>query len=99
VSTDLSSDPPTGAGPGLSRSPAGTLDSNVPLYVDYLDAAGTWVGRGATPPGTAVYVRRWAVHPLEADPDDILVLQVIVTTTAPDVAHQARLVSVLTRRP
>jgi hypothetical protein len=105
VSTDLSSDPPTGAGRGLLPSPAGTLDSNVPFYVDYLDAAGTWVGCGATPPGTAVYVRRWAVQPLESDPDDILVLQVIVTTsrtraeTARAIAYESRLVSVLTRRP
>ena len=99
VSTDLSSDPPTDAGRGLSPSPAGTLDSNVPFYVDYLDAGGTWVGHGATPPGAAVYVRRWAVQPLESDPDDILVLQVIVTTTADAVAHQARFVSVLTRKP
>ncbi len=99
VSTDLSSDPPTAAGRGLSRSPAGTLDSNVPLYVDYLDAAGTWAGRGATPPDTAVYVRRWAIQPLEADADDILVLLVFVTTTAGSVAHQSRLVSVLTRKP
>jgi hypothetical protein len=87
-------------------SPAGTLDSNVPPYVDYLDAAGTWAGRGATPPGSAVYVRRWAVQPLGRDPDDILVLQVIVTTsrstaveTARTIPYEARLVSVLTRRP
>ena len=99
LSTDLSSDPPTSAGRGLSPSPAGTLDSNVPPYVDYLDAAGVWVGRGASPPGTAVYVRRWAVQPLESDPDDILLLQVIVTTTAAANTHESRLVSVLTRRP
>jgi hypothetical protein len=106
LSTDLSSDPPTGGGRGLLPSPAGTLDANVPLYVDYLDAAGTWAGRGATPPGSAVYVRRWAVQPLERDPDDILVLQVIVTTsrstgaeTAQTIPYEARLVSVLTRRP
>ena len=99
VTTDLSSEPPTGAGRGLLPSPAGTLDSNAALYADYLDAAGTWVGRGATPPGTAVYIRRWAVQPLESDPDDVLVLQVIVTTTARTAVHESRLVSVLTRKP
>jgi hypothetical protein len=98
-STDLSSDPPTGAGRGLLPSPAGTLDSNVPPYVDYLDAAGTWVGRGTTRPDAAVYVRRWAVQPLESDPGDILVLQVVVTTTDGAAAHESRLVSVLTRKP
>jgi hypothetical protein len=106
VSTDLSSDPPTGEGRGLLRSPAGTLDSNVPLYVDYLDGAGTWVGRGETPPAAAVYIRRWAVQPLESDPGDILVLQVIVTTlrgtrgeTTMRMPHESHLVSVVTRRP
>jgi hypothetical protein len=97
-STDLSSDPPTAAGRGLSPSPAGTLESNIPPYVDYLDAAGAWVGRGATSPHTGVYVRRWAVQPLESDPDDILLLQVVVTTTGAS-THESRLVSVLTRRP
>ena len=99
VSTDVSSDPPTGSGRGLLPSPAGTLDENVPFYVDYLDGAGAWAGRGATPPATAVYVRRWAVQPLDSDPADILVLQVIVTTTAAPTTHESRLLSVLTRRP
>ena len=99
VSTDLSTDPATSAGPGLSPSPAGTLDSNVPLYADYLDGAGAWVGRGAAPPPAAVYIRRWAVQPLASDPDDILVLQVIVTTAAAASAHESVLVSVLTRKP
>ena len=98
VSTDLSTDPATADGPGLSPSPAGTLDSNVPHYADYLDGAGAWVGRGAAPPPAAVYIRRWAVQPLPSQPDDILVLQVIVTTTA-EATHQSRLVSVLTRKP
>jgi hypothetical protein len=99
VSTDLSTDPPTGAGPGLSASPVGTLESNVPLYADYLDGAGAWVGHGATPPAAAVYIRRWSVQRLASNPDDILVLQVIVTTTAATSAHDSRLVSVLTRKP
>jgi type II secretory pathway pseudopilin PulG len=99
TSTDLSRDPPTDDGRGLLPSPAGTLESNVPFYVDYLDGSGAWAARGARPPATAVYVRRWAVRPLESHPDDILVLQVVVNTTSFATAHESRLVSVLTRRP
>lgn len=105
VSTDLSRDPPTDDGPGLLPSPPGTLDSNVPFYVDYLDASGTWAGRGSSPPAAAVYVRRWAVHPLVSEPDDVLVLQVLVTTArrtiaeSPDPIAESRLVSVMSRRP
>jgi hypothetical protein len=101
LSTDLSNNPPTGDGPGLRRSPPGTLDSNVPFYVDYLDAAGAWAGRGPSPPAGAVYVRRWAVHPLPSEPDDILVLEVLVTAarTSLRAIADARLVSVMSRRP
>ena len=38
------------SGPGLSASPAGTLATNTPRYVDYLDDAGRWVGNDTTPP-------------------------------------------------
>ncbi len=104
VSTDLSSDPPNDLGPGLLPSPPGSLESNVLFYVDYLDAAGRWVGRDAAPPAEAVYIRRWAVRPLDADPDNMLVLHVLVTArasmppagSAP--ADAARLVSIRTRR-
>jgi hypothetical protein len=99
ITTDLSSEPPSGAGRGLLPSPAGTLDSSAASYADYLNAAGAWVGHGVTPPETAVYIRRWAIQPLESNPDDVLVLQVVVTTTARSHAHESRLVSVLTRKP
>jgi hypothetical protein len=82
VSTDLSSDPPSDLGPGLLPSPPGTLESNAPFYVDYLDAAGRWVGRDGVPPPETVYIRRWAVRPLDADPDNMLVLRVLVTVRA-----------------
>ena len=82
VTTDLSSDPANDAGPGLLTSPAGTLQANVPSYVDYLDGDGRWLGRGAAPPTSAVYIRRWAVQPLASDPDNILVFHVVVTTRA-----------------
>jgi prepilin-type N-terminal cleavage/methylation domain-containing protein len=80
TSTNLSLDPVSGGGPGLSESPVGTLDTNMPPYVDYLDRHGRWAGTGTSPPGNALYVRRWAVHRLPADPDRVVVLQVFVAT-------------------
>lgn len=77
--TDLSTAAGSDGGPGLGASPPGTLDENMPPYVDYLDAMGNWAGHGAAPPSSAVYVRRWSVRPLAGDPD-ILVLQALVTT-------------------
>jgi type II secretory pathway pseudopilin PulG len=67
-------------GPGLSESPSGTLDSNVPPYVDFLDRHGRWAGTGTSPPANAVYVRRWAIHRMPGDSDRVVVLQVLVTT-------------------
>ena len=80
LATDLSVDPPMGGGPGLQPSPAGTLETNTPLYVDYLGADGSWLGTGASPPAGTVYIRRWAVEPLPTSPTDTLVLQVMTTT-------------------
>jgi hypothetical protein len=96
VSTDLSTEPPGDSGPGLQPSPPETLTTNVPFYVDYLGASGEWVGRGASVPAGTVYTRRWAVRPLAADPDNVLVLQVLVTTGQGDAS---RLVTLKARRP
>jgi len=79
-STDLSLDPPTAGGSGLSGSPLNALDVNTPKYVDYLDAHGAWVGTGPSPPRAARYIRRWCIQPLPADPQDAVILQVLVTT-------------------
>jgi prepilin-type N-terminal cleavage/methylation domain-containing protein len=82
--TDLSYEPPTRGGRGLSASPAGTLERNIPGYVDFLDAEGRWVGTGATPPAAAMFIRRWSVEPLPAAPDDTLMLHVLVTRVMVD---------------
>jgi hypothetical protein len=74
VTTDLSVDPATDAGPGLLPSPAGTLQADVAQYVDYVDGTGRTVGGLAG----AVFVRRWAVRPVETDPANVLVLTVAV---------------------
>jgi prepilin-type N-terminal cleavage/methylation domain-containing protein len=89
-------------------SPSGTLASSVPPYVDYLDETGSVVGSGADPPGNAVFVRRWSIVPLPADPARMLAVSVLVTTVRLErlrggpwqrrTGVEALLVSVRTRR-
>ena len=78
--TNASLDPMSPGGPGLAESPAGTLDRDTPPFVDYLDRRGRWVGNGASPPGNAAYVRRWAIHRLPSDPARVVAFEVLVTT-------------------
>ena len=107
--TDLSQDPMSAGGAGLSASPGSTLLTNTAGYVDYLDKHGAWVGNGGLPPAAAVYIRRWNVAPLPWSPSDALVLRVLVTTVVRDteaspilprrrLAGDAILVTVLTRK-
>jgi prepilin-type N-terminal cleavage/methylation domain-containing protein len=69
-------------GPGLQPSPAGSLTTNMPPYVDYLDREGRWVGNGSDPPRTAVFIRRWSVRPAGPDGYRTLAIHVLVTTVA-----------------
>jgi hypothetical protein len=62
---------------GLSSS--GSLRTDTPGFVDYVDAAGQRVPGGPPAPAGAVYTRRWAVHPLPAAPDEAFVLEALVT--------------------
>ncbi len=84
---NLSLDVPDDSGMGLMPSPAGTLTSNIPPYVDYLDEQGRWLGNGVTPPRGAIFIRRWAVQPLPESPARTLILSVLVTTVAAE-AHR-----------
>lgn len=81
--TDTSSNvavyPQTQTGSGLNPSPARSLIENTSGFVDYLDATGRWVGTGSTPPPTAVYIRRWSIEPLPTNPNNTIILQVLVT--------------------
>jgi prepilin-type N-terminal cleavage/methylation domain-containing protein len=61
----------------LGRSPGGALQRDVAGYVDYLDAKGQEVGSAAG----AVYTRRWSIQALPADPDNTVLLQVLVMPT------------------
>jgi len=67
-------------GTGLSPSPGDTLTRNVLGWVDYVDRSGNTIGGGANPPPKTVYVRRWSVEPLGRNPDNAIVIQVLVTS-------------------
>ncbi len=79
TTTDLSTDPPSANGRGLNPSPLGTLDGNTPGYVDYIGVYGDWVGNGASPSPNTTFIRRWSVEPLPTNPNNTLILQVLVT--------------------
>ena len=97
-----------GGGTGLSPSPWGSLQQNTAGWVDYLDQNGCLLGGGAAIPNGAIYIRRWSVEPLPTNPNNTLILQVLVTRNrnrgdadADNVARQneeARLMSVKTRK-
>lgn len=98
----------TGAGTGLSPSPAGTLGQNTDGWVDYLDETGCDLGGGGVAPQGTAYIRRWSVEPLPTNPNNTLILQVLVTrrtnrgvADAGNVARlpeEARLMSIKTRK-
>lgn len=99
----------TGAGVGLTPSPAGSLTANVDGYVDYVDVDGCGLGGGTDPPPQTAFIRRWSIEPLPTNPNNTLILQVLVTRTndrgavanAGNVVrlpNEARLISVKTRK-
>lgn len=96
TTTNLAVTPPTASGGGLNPSPADSLDANRTGYFDYLDANGAWVGTGgAAPPGGAAFLRRWSIQPLPTNPNNTLVLQVLVSPVSNE---QSRTVTTGTRR-
>jgi type II secretory pathway pseudopilin PulG len=94
TTTDLTVTPPTHTGSGLNPSPADALEQNTAGFVDFLDGSGGWVGTGTTPPPSAVYIRRWSIQPLPTNPNNTLVVQVLVTPVA---SEMARVQSAFTR--
>ena len=84
VTTNLAVYPPAKNGSGLNPSPGTALQQNTSGCVDYLDGNGNWVGTGSTPPSTTVYIRRWSIQPLPTNPNNTLVIQVLVTTREND---------------
>jgi len=82
TSTNLSVEPPSAGGSGLNPSPASSLDESIAGFVDYLDANGVYVGTGSVPPDGSVFIRRWSIQPLPTNPNNTIVLQVLVTAIA-----------------
>ncbi len=88
---------------GLRQSPANALQENAPGFVDYVDQFGETREGGADPPAGAIYTRRWAIDPLPAGADT-MVIQVRVMRTAlrgavDRLPEEARLITVRTRKP
>jgi prepilin-type N-terminal cleavage/methylation domain-containing protein len=98
----------SGRGSGLSPSPAGTLAANTDGWVDYLDQNGCVLGGGGSAPDGTIYTRRWSVEPLPTNPNNTLVLQVLVTkrknrgdgndASVARLPDEARIMSVKTRK-
>jgi prepilin-type N-terminal cleavage/methylation domain-containing protein len=65
--------------PRLTASPSDSLRRNISGFCDFLDRNGESLGDRPDPPADAVYLRRWSIEPLPADPANVLVLQVLVT--------------------
>ena len=94
TTTNLTVTPPTHNGSGLNPSPSDSLEQNTAGFVDFLNGAGQWVGTGTRPPASAVYIRRWSIQPLPTNPNNTLVIQVLVTPVA---SEMARVQSAFTR--
>jgi len=75
--TTVSPEKPVG-GKGLTPSPADALKSNQTGYVDYLDRWGNTLGTGESPIAGAIYFRRWSIEPLPTNPNNTLIIQVVV---------------------
>jgi len=109
TSTDTAVSPEAAnGGTGLAPSPSNTLRAGTNGYVDYLNANGVSLGGGTVVPTGTSYIRRWMVEPLPTNPNNTIILQVLVTrrrdrgtADTGSVARQpeeARLITVKTRK-
>ena len=91
LTTDTTGPSETSGGTGLSAG--GSLEADVAGYVDYADTSGS-----RTDASLATFTRRWFIQPWAGDPDNTLVLQVLVTTRGRSAADAVRAVAVRTRK-
>src|SRR5215217_4732205 len=89
TTSNLAVFPVTQNGTGLNPSPSDSLDQNTAGFVDYLDRDGTWLGTGTSPVAGTVYIRRWSIQPLPINPNNTLVLQVLVTAASVEATRVA----------
>lgn len=94
TTSNLAVTPPTDDGTGLNPSPSDSLERNTEGFVDFLDASGQWVATGTNTPANATYIRRWSITPLPTNPNNTIVIQVLVTPVA---SENARVKSEFTR--
>jgi type II secretory pathway pseudopilin PulG len=108
TNTAVNPEQPAG-GRGLEPSPLTALQENTIGYVDYVDQWGNKVGNGGQmAPGNAVYTRRWSITPLPTNPNNTLIIQVLVTRhksrgsadagAVARLSEEARLLTVKTRK-
>ena len=83
----------------IDVSPASSLDENAGAWVDWIDAS----GKSRATPDSAVFVRRWRVASIAADPPDAVTIEVCVfrmpAEHADALAADACLSTVRTRQP
>jgi prepilin-type N-terminal cleavage/methylation domain-containing protein len=87
ITTNISRRPATSDGLGTQPSPGDSLATSRATYADYLDARGTWLAAGPSPPAGARFVRRWWLARTGAGSSEMLLFQVIVATVAADQAN------------
>jgi hypothetical protein len=99
TTSNLSKYPMTADGRGLNPSPTDSLDENRDGYVDFLDANGSWVGGGTEAPANAAFVRRWSIQPLPTNPNNTIVIQVLVSPVSNENNHVSSQSGVRRRMP
>jgi type II secretory pathway pseudopilin PulG len=107
TNTAVQPEAPNG-GTGLTPSPADALKENTDGYVDYVDRWGNTLGTGEAPLDGSVYFRRWSIEPLPTNPNNTLIIQVVVGRIRPRgaadqsgtmrVPDEARIMTVKTRK-
>lgn len=100
----------TTGGTGLAPSPSTSLQENTTGYVDFVDRYGQKItsNNGTTPADSAIYTRRWSIEPLPNNPNNTLIIQVLVTPyrnrgqadqgSVARLRDEARLITVKTRK-
>jgi hypothetical protein len=107
--SDTSVVPESGnGGTGLQPSPVMSLQQNTAGYVDHVGSNGVIVGNAVVAPAQAIYTRRWSIEPLPTNPNNTLIIQVLVTPNrvrgqadlgnVGRLQNEARVVTVKTRK-
>jgi type II secretory pathway pseudopilin PulG len=88
TNTAVSPEEPT-TGKGLSPSPADALKANTAGYYDFVDRWGNVVSENDQGAQSPMYFRRWSIEPLPTNPNNTLILTVLVTPTTKEALRAA----------